>query len=251
MNRMLMLSSLVHLLALAGLTMANMTWFRPGYYTGQRVYRVNLVSLPPGGGPTRGTPPASLQPRSADDLTAPEEPGEPPAKVVSRKEAAKPVKSGGLAMERLPKLTSKKQSARPAGQGTGTPGMAGAGSAGTGQARPQGGPGGASFGTGTEGVRLDIENFEFPYYLDAIQRKIQQNLFSPRLDGVRQLQTVVYFRIARNGHVHDLTIERPSGVLLFDNAALRALKTADPLPPLPDGYVEDYLGVHFVFEYVR
>lgn len=243
MNRMLMLSSLVHLLALAGLTMANMTWFRPGYYTGQRVYRVNLVSLPSGGGPTRGTSPASLQPRGADDLTAPEEPGEPPAKVVSRKEAAKPVKSGGLAMERLPKLTSKKQPARPAGQG--------AGSAGAGQAGQQGGPGGASFGTGTEGVRLDIENFEFPYYLDAIQRKIQQNLFSPRLDGIRQLQAVVYFRIARNGHVYDLTIERPSGVLLFDNAALRALKTADPLPPLPDEYVEGYLGVHFVFEYVR
>lgn len=247
MSRMVLLSSLVHLTVLAGLTVANLKWFRPGYYTGQRVYRVNIVSLPAGGGRASAVTPPAPSPQAPT-----EEPEEGPVKVVSRKEAAKPIKSAQLAMQRTPKLVTEKPGPRLARKGTPGAGAAKAGPAkgGSGSGTP-GGPDGASFGTGTEGVRLDVENFEFPYYLDAIQRKIQQNLFSPRLDGVHQLQTIVYFKIARNGHVYDMMIELTSGVLLFDNAALRAIKAADPLPPLPDGFSEEYLGVHFEFEYVR
>lgn len=239
MNRMLVWSVFAHLVVFAGLTIANLKWIKPGYYTGQRVYQVNLVSLPPGSGGTVASGASRL--REPADRAGQDDAEEPQAKVVSRKEAAKPVPSGPLAMQRIPKLTAKKQAAASTDQGSGT-------QEGSGQ---PGGSGSGSFATGTQGVRLDIENFEFPYYLDAIQRKIQQNLFSPRLAGVHRLQTIVYFKIARNGHVYDIKIRFPSGVLLFNNAALRALKTADPLPPLPDGFTEEYLGVHFVFEYVQ
>jgi len=35
----------------------------------------------------------------------------------------------------------------------------------------------------------------------------------------------------------------------FDQTAMRALLAATPLPPLPAGFTDNYLGVHFGFEY--
>jgi TonB family protein len=44
-------------------------------------------------------------------------------------------------------------------------------------------------------------------------------------------------------------IEKSSGYAFFDQTALRALLSATPLPPLPAGYTDQYLGVHFGFEF--
>ena len=35
----------------------------------------------------------------------------------------------------------------------------------------------------------------------------------------------------------------------FDQTTMRALLAATPLPPLPAGFTDNYLGVHFGFEY--
>lgn len=146
-----------------------------------------------------------------------------PYQVVSKKEAARPDEKAAMALKRTPKRVSEKPDPGPE-----VP---------------------ASFDTGTQGVRLDLKEFEFPYYLAAIQRKIQQNLQAPRLPGVRDLQTMVYFKIGPTGRIYDLILERSSNNPIFDLAAQRALERSDPLPPLPDGFDHEYLGVHFEFEY--
>ena len=51
------------------------------------------------------------------------------------------------------------------------------------------------------------------------------------------------------GAIQAPMVESPSGNFLFDQAALRAVTQANPLPPLPDQFEDEYLGVHFSFAY--
>ena len=143
--------------------------------------------------------------------------------VVSKKEAAAPQEEAALALERTPHLVSEEPDPGPE--------------------TPQ------SFDTDSPGIRLDERNFEFPYYLGIMQRRIQQHFSVPRMLGVTQLETVIYFRVTRSGRISNVVVERSSSNPVFDLAAQRALNAADPLPPLPEGYRKSYLGVHFAFQY--
>lgn len=99
-------------------------------------------------------------------------------------------------------------------------------------------------------VRLDVKEFPFSYYLALLQSRIQAN-WEPPFNSARQAiskKAVVYFKIHRNGQVTDLRLESKSGDYLFDQAALRAVTLANPLPPLPYDFPEPSLGVHFEFE---
>jgi hypothetical protein len=146
-----------------------------------------------------------------------------PYKVVSRKEAAAPQKDASMALKRTPNLVTEEPDKGPV-----TP---------------------PSFETDLSGVRLDVKEFEFPYYLAVIQRKIQQHFVVPRMPGIRSLETIIYFRIDRKGRIHNIILEQTSQHPVFDLTAQRALNASNPLPPLPDAYEEDFLGVHFSFEY--
>jgi TonB family protein len=96
-------------------------------------------------------------------------------------------------------------------------------------------------------------DFRFAYYLAALRNKIGAVWVPPQgLDaGGRPVRTVLYFRIQRNGQVSLAQVESSSGFAFFDQTALRALLASTPLPPLPAGYTDDYLGVHFGFEFVQ
>jgi TonB family protein len=69
------------------------------------------------------------------------------------------------------------------------------------------------------------------------------------MDAGRPIRAVVYFRIGREGQVLMTEVETSSGSAFYDQTALRALLSATPLPPLPAGYTDQYLGVHFGFEF--
>lgn len=146
-----------------------------------------------------------------------------PYEVVSKKEAAAPQEEAALALERTPRLVSEEPD--PAAEA------------------PQ------TFETDSPEIRLDERNFEYPYYLGMMQRKIQQHFNVPRMLGVTRLETVIYFRVVRSGRITGVVMERSSSNPTFDLAAQRALNAADPLPPLPEGYRKSYLGVHFAFQY--
>ncbi len=47
----------------------------------------------------------------------------------------------------------------------------------------------------------------------------------------------------------DASIEKPSGTITLDTAALRAVQNTRTLPPLPDAFPNPTLPVHLNFQY--
>lgn len=102
----------------------------------------------------------------------------------------------------------------------------------------------------SKNIELDVAEFPFSYYLALIRSRIQNNWEPPfRVNRiVARLKTVVYFKIQRGGQISNVMLEKSSGNRLFDQAALRAVMLANPLPPLPFDFPQPELGVHFEFE---
>lgn len=93
-------------------------------------------------------------------------------------------------------------------------------------------------------IATEGEPFEFPWYLERLVQKVGRN-WKP---AARELKATVYFRIARTGRLTEVTVFEKSGNFLFDQAAVRAVRASDPMPPLPQEYTGDYLGVYFDFD---
>lgn len=95
-------------------------------------------------------------------------------------------------------------------------------------------------------LKIDAAEFPFPEYLALIQYRIETQ-WQPPLSGRGNFLTTVFFRIMPDGRVIDIRIEKTSGNFVMDQAALRAVSNANPLPPLPEGSGLPSLGVHFDF----
>jgi len=111
---------------------------------------------------------------------------------------------------------------------------------------------GQGFGLSSAGgaggpVQVDVVDFCCQEYLEQlvtiIQRSWDQNQGVVGSTGVK-------FTILRDGTIHAPTIERPSGFIALDSAALRALQLSK-LPPLPSAYQYSTLPVHLRFDYQR
>ena len=100
-------------------------------------------------------------------------------------------------------------------------------------------------------VSVDASDFEFTYYLLAVRNRIGQNWGAPAglVTHGEPVRCTVFFRIDRLGRITDANLEQSSGVPFFDQSAVRAVNVSSPLPPLPAGYGESSLGVHFGFQY--
>lgn len=92
-----------------------------------------------------------------------------------------------------------------------------------------------------------LEGGDFPntLYIENMKRLIGARWYRPSIGG--GAASVVYFVIQRDGTVRDAKTEVPSGSDAFDRAALSAVVSASPLPPLPFSYSGTYLGVHLKF----
>jgi TonB family protein len=101
-------------------------------------------------------------------------------------------------------------------------------------------------GDGT-GMAVDATNFPFGYFLAAIERRVSENWFSAVSEGGTGLTCIVYFKLMRDGGVSDARIETSSGNGYFDRAAVRAVRSAAPFPPLPRAFTDAFLGIHFTF----
>ncbi len=85
------------------------------------------------------------------------------------------------------------------------------------------------------------------YYFARIQDKLS-TFWSPTvLPGDQEIQVVVGIRLLPNGQVSNVTIERSSGDRNFDDAAIRALRLALPLPPFPPLVRESSLDLRVRF----
>lgn len=93
---------------------------------------------------------------------------------------------------------------------------------------------------------LDAPDFSAPYYVDLILNQINNHWINP-VSSSYPLSCVIYFKIQRSGKVTDIKVEAGSGISAFDRAALRAVLSSDPLPPLPEEYSGEQLGIHLEF----
>jgi TonB family protein len=119
------------------------------------------------------------------------------------------------------------------GWGTGTGGGWGEGSgSGSGSGGGSGWGGGGGGGGGN------------PYF-NAVAARIQENwtLLKNNMENVGSLTTDIGLQIERSGEITQIAIEKPSGNAKFDEFALRAVRKANPLPPLPQEFTEGRLEI--------
>ena len=109
----------------------------------------------------------------------------------------------------------------------------------------RGGAQGSPLGTTAFGSRIGVDNPEFTYgyYLDRLLSLIDAQWQRPNMGEVK---AVIHFQIEKDGSITDLRVAESSGYNSFDFAALRAVQSAAPFPPLPRGYKNDSLGVNLI-----
>ena len=88
------------------------------------------------------------------------------------------------------------------------------------------------------------------FELDCGKEAVFHSTGAECLSGGKPIQVgdVIHFRIEKDGTISDAAVERSSGLPFVDRAALRAVLSSSPLPPLPVEYAGSQLGVHLKFE---
>jgi len=104
---------------------------------------------------------------------------------------------------------------------------------------------------GSSGVEfLDTDGFPMGEYRDIISKLVKSKWLIPSNLKNTFGRTAVIFYIDKNGRVADLRVETSSGNRSLDNAALGAVFSANPLPPLPKGFPRERVGVRLFLNYV-
>ena len=112
--------------------------------------------------------------------------------------------------------------------------------------------GGAKGGFGFTGGGGDFGN-RFAWYVQAVQRKVQQNWLAyevdPRIKEARRFYLT--FDVTRDGHPTNVQVEQSSGVPSLDISAVRAIQRIDTFGPLPPDYPGSKVSVEFWFDFKR
>jgi TonB family protein len=220
-----------------------------------RYIPLSLGGLPGGGGGGGGaslkapadklveTPKPSLR-----DLTLPEKIKPEPPRSDLRYPTDKPKREPKAKTQKKASISAPSETAK---TGPDAAGGQAEGAGGSGIRIGVGGPGGGG-GSGFDS-QIGLSSFPYTYYLQAVMDRVSANWFTSLVDpGVRgHYQSVVYFRIQRNGRITDLGVKESSGIESLDLSALRAVQRSTPFPPLPADYGEDYLGIFLIFEHSK
>ena len=103
--------------------------------------------------------------------------------------------------------------------------------------------------SGTGGASTGVMSIKFKIYYNLLWQRIRGVWVLPEeaLGGKKNLETIIAIRIARDGQIEDIQFEKKSGNPYLDESALRAIKKANPLPPLPSDFEGDKfdVGVRF------
>jgi len=91
------------------------------------------------------------------------------------------------------------------------------------------------------------QDFEYAYYVQQMLGRIHQHWQRTPVRGTAVV--IVRFTILKDGSVANAEIEQSSRVSVLDRGSMRAVLLADPMPPLPNSYPRDRVGVHLRFTY--
>ncbi|HSP07593.1 MAG TPA: energy transducer TonB, partial [Acidobacteriota bacterium] len=113
-----------------------------------------------------------------------------------------------------------------------------------------GGDGDEPTGDPGSGVFFDTQGFDLGPWGNQAVSIVRSNWIIPVAAELGIKGVVgISFKVERNGTIRDLKIISPSGVPSFDQAALSALQSSSPLPPLPQNFPRDVLPGIFRFYY--
>jgi protein TonB len=257
----ILVSAVLHLLALGALGVAAMVW----QDTQSKTYIVNLVPAVAAVGRPQGKASApALPPRPADVTPAPTKvtpkelpqrearasaaPPEMPARRSARDTTTLPDRTLPSRAAALPRPGNKELPAAalphgpsepaPRREATVTPAPA-----------PPPVPLGQVTGSpqGAGAVTLSASDFPYAWYIQAIHRKIQERWEGRAIDGH---QPEVEFAIGRDGQLRNVRVSKSSGNAAYDQVAMRAIRDANPFPPLPADYPKSVLtvGLQFIYD---
>ena len=98
--------------------------------------------------------------------------------------------------------------------------------------------GGAASGVSVATAQPD---FKFQYYIDRVRDKIGQNWRPP--PDAKDAKARVIFTINRSGWIGEVNLDagHSNGTFGFKQAAVRAIRSSNPFPPLPDEFAKQSL----------
>ncbi len=92
-------------------------------------------------------------------------------------------------------------------------------------------------------ARRDVD---FGDYMNRLQARVKRNWIAPGADNSRS--TKLTFTVDRNGRVKGLRVSQGSGNTSVDQAAVNAVKQAQPFDPLPSEYDGSEIDIQFTFD---
>ena len=103
-------------------------------------------------------------------------------------------------------------------------------------------------GSKLSGASVDNASFNYPYWFVQAFSKVERNWTNP-VYANQPLSCTIYFQVISSGRIIKIEIEKSSGIDAFDRACERAVRLSQPLPPLPDDFTDEILGIHLKFPY--
>ena len=260
----LLLSAILHIVGVGALVMTAVMWHEPP----SKTYIVNLVPAVAAVGRPEGRPTAPALPPSPREVTpaptkttpselppqerrAPSAPLEMPARPSPREPRTLPDRTmppprAAVSLPRpgdkeLPVAAAPRPASEPVArrEAVPTPPAPPAPPAPLGQAT------GSLQGVGA--VTLNVSDFPYAWYIQAIHRKIQERWEGRAIEG---RQPEIVFEIGADGQLRRLSVGKSSGNPAYDQLAMRAVGDANPFPPLPAGFGKSSLrvGLQFVYD---
>ncbi len=103
----------------------------------------------------------------------------------------------------------------------------------------------------TGSLSFDTAAWDLGPYARQVQERVQGNWHVPEAQMVLRQKgwVAIRFNVQKDGTITDMQIIRPSGVPSYDQAAVDALRSSNPLPPLPPQVTAPKLGAIFRFFY--
>ena len=106
---------------------------------------------------------------------------------------------------------------------------------------------GSSTGTGTGDSGTGTSNeVDLSDYVAQMEKKIRKSWFPPKGEETKKI--ILKFKINSQGAASSVRLKASSGIMIADEAAMTAVKTASPFAPLPKG-APDPVEILFTFDY--
>jgi TonB family protein len=111
--------------------------------------------------------------------------------------------------------------------------------------------GGGRGGVDGQPIPLDTPEPKYQDYFNKVRERIKSKWVYPRPAGERGIEgeLLIEFHIAKDGRLEFIELRHSSGTAILDDAALTAVKLAQPFPPVPDDIAKRTLAINGQFRY--